>query len=245
VPRIAPVIVAEEVYRRVKAMILDGDLPAGVRIDRRALAETLGVSATPLNEALARLTGERFVERPGPGQGREGEGLYVPLRPAEELAQLFAARAALEGMAARLCVERALAGEEVPELDEIQERFAGFEPPFDAEAAQAYLREDMAFHEAIIRGSGNPVITDIDANLGTVHRSWIRGLVRAPEETLPEHRAIIAAFAARDSRSAQDLVVEHNMKSRAALLREAAASAEAAAPGRLASLSPKPRPGTS
>jgi len=219
--RLETTVVAEEVYRRLKLLILEGNLAPGRRIERRALAAELGVSATPLNEALARLLGERFVERRG-GR-RDEEGLYVPERLAEELVHVFAVRAGLEGIAGRLAVERVVAGADPTALDSLRVRFKDLEPPFDEGKTSAYLAEDKLFHEGIFAAAANPVLTDIDTNLGCVHRSWIRGLVRPPEETLPEHRAILAAFASRDALAAQELLMSHNFRSRDMLLRGLAA----------------------
>jgi len=217
--RLEAINITEEVYLRIKRMIVEGGLPAGLHLDRKTLAAELGVSLTPVNEALARLTGERFVERRGPGERKEATGLYVRILPADELAHLFAVRAGLEGIAARLCVERALQDGRSPSYEELCRRFTTFEPPFDAAKTERYLEEDVAFHEGIIQLAANPVLADIDGNLGCVHRSWIRGLVRPPGETLPEHRAILDAFRALDADAAQALITLHNLRSRDTLLR--------------------------
>lgn len=214
--RLEATIVAVEVYRRLKRLIVEGELPPGERIDRKSLAVELGVSPTPLNDALSRLIGERFVERRS-GR-REKEGLYVPERPEGELIHIFAVRAGLEGIAARLAVEQVATGNDPGILKSLSTRFVGFAPPFDKEKTERYLAEDKLFHEGIIEAAGNPILSDIDQNLGCVHRSWIHGLVRPPEETLCEHRAIIAAFEALDATRVQGLLIEHNLRSRDALL---------------------------
>ena len=226
--RLEATVVAEEVYRRLKRLIVEGELPPGARIDRRSLAQELGVSPTPLNDALARLIGERFVER-RTGR-REEEGLYVPERPEGELVHIFAVRAGLEGMAGRLAVERVAAGGDPAPLKALSARFRGLEPPFDEEKTRRYLAEDKLFHEGIIAAAGNPVLADIDQNLGCVHRSWIQGLVRPPEETLGEHRDIIEAFEALDADRVQGLLVDHNLRSRDALLRKRPSDRAAARP---------------
>jgi DNA-binding GntR family transcriptional regulator len=217
--RLEPTNIAEEAYLRIKRMIMEGRLPAGLYIDRKALAEELGVSLTPVNEALARLTGERFVDRRGSGDRKDPLGLYVRALPVEELAHLFAVRAGLEGIAARLCVEQALQHGPSAGYKDLCRRFSTFGPPFDEAMRAAYLDEDVRFHEGIIEQSANPVLADIDGNLGCVHRSWIRGLIRSPEETLPEHQAIIAAFRTLDAAAAQSLLMLHNLRSRDTLLR--------------------------
>ena len=210
-------ILVEEVYRRIKFMILEGEIARGERIDRKTLAAVLGVSLTPVNEATARLVGERFIER-RVGPRKEDEGLFVPERPEDELVHVFAVRAGLEGIAAMLCVERISAGASPHLFERICNYFSSFSPPFDETRTAAYLAEDKLFHEGIMQYAANPVLTDLDSNLGCVHRSWIKGLIRPPEETLPEHQAIIAAFRARDAMTAGRLLSEHNLKSRAVLM---------------------------
>jgi len=216
VSKIESTIVADEVYRRIKFQIIEGTLTPGTRIDRRALAADLGVSMTPVNEAAARLVGERFLER-RTGPNRESDGLFVPERPIEELIHVFAVRAGIEGIAARLCVEKALAGGDSAALDAICASFSAYEgisEHLSPEQIQAYLIEDRNFHEAIIEYSGNPILADIDRNLGCIHRSYIKGLIRPPKETYPEHKEIIAAFRDRDAAKVQDLLSRHNLKSR-------------------------------
>ena len=215
--RLEATIVAQEVYLRLKRLIIEGELSPGARIDRQSLALELGVSPTPLNDALSRLIGERFVERRSGRQDKDG--LYIPERPDGELVHIFAVRAGLEGIAARLAVERVVAGDDPGALKALSACFCGLEPPFDEEKTERYLAEDKRFHEGIIEAAGNPILTDIDQNLGCVHRSWIHGLIRPPEETLCEHRAIITAFEALDATLVQGLIIDHNLRSRDALLK--------------------------
>ncbi len=214
--KLESVVLADEVYTRLKLLIIEGELAPGAKIDKRKIAVELGVSPTPVNEAVSRLIGERFLERRA---GRhEGEGLFVPELSSLELIHIFAVRAGLEGMAGRLAVELVKAGGNPAMLERLCERFAGMAPPFDSAKTEAYLAEDKLFHEGIIEASGNPILTDIDSNLGCVHRSWIRGLVRTPEVTLPEHQEIIEAFKSREPVKAQEALIQHNLRSRDALL---------------------------
>lgn len=213
-------IVADEVYRRVRLLIIEGKLPPGSRIDRRVMSAELGVSMTPVNEAVARLVGERFLERKL-GTTRDSDGFFVPEKPTEELVHVFAVRAGIEAMAARLCVERLQDGADPAAMDAICDcfsRYAADGHVYGAEERQSYLAEDMKFHESIMEFAGNPVLTDIDRNLGCIHRSWIKGLIRPPEETLPEHREIIAAFRARDADLAHALLIQHMLRTRAVLI---------------------------
>ncbi|MEW6550074.1 MAG: GntR family transcriptional regulator [Spirochaetota bacterium] len=216
--RIESTIVADEVYRRVKLLIIEGRIPQGARIDRKILAADLGVSLTPVNEATARLLGERFLERRS-GASREAEGLFVPERPTEEMVHVFAVRAGLEGIAARLCVERGRSGVDPQGFESICAAFDEYEGrelsiPFDAEETEHYLAVDRRFHEAMIEFAQNPILDDLDRNLGCIHRSYVKGLIRRPEATLPEHREILKAFRARDPEAAQNLIIRHHLTTR-------------------------------
>jgi len=218
--KIESTVVADEVYRRVKHLIVEGKIAPGDRIDRRTIATELGVSMTPVNEAIARLVGERFIER-RLGTTRDSDGFFIPERQTEELIHVFAVRAGIEAMAARLCVERVCGGADPAALEAICSSFSAFAQDghvFGAEETQAYLMEDKKFHASIMEFAGNPVLTDIDRDMGCIHRSWIKGLIRPPQETLPEHKAIIEAFRTRDADLVHSLVLQHNLKSRAVLI---------------------------
>ena len=220
--RIESTIVADEVYRRIKLLIIEGKIPQGTRIDRKTLAADLGVSLTPVNEASARLLGERFLERRS-GSNRESDGLFVPERPNEEMAHVFAVRAGLEGIAARLCVERGQSGAESMAYELICAAFDEYDGrdlsiPFNAEETEHYLAVDKRFHEAMIEFAQNPILDDLDRNLGCIHRSYVKGLIRRPEATLPEHREILKAFRARDPEAAQNLIIRHHLTTRNYLL---------------------------
>jgi DNA-binding GntR family transcriptional regulator len=218
--RIESTVVADEVYRQIKIMIIEGTLEPGSRIDRQILAEGLGVSMTPVNEAVARLVGERFIER-RLGSTRGSDGFFVPESQREALVHLFEIRAGIEGIAARLCVERIIEGSDDNILERIKTCFSQFssEPhTITKQEIDDYIIEDIRFHGLVIEGSGNPILGDIDRNLGCIHVSKVKGLIRPPNETLPEHKALIKAMIAKDSVLAQNLMAQHQLRSRDVLL---------------------------
>jgi DNA-binding GntR family transcriptional regulator len=218
--RIESTVVADEVYRQIKIMIIEGTLEPGARIDRQILAEGLGVSMTPVNEAVARLVGERFLER-RLGSTRGSDGFFVPESQREALVHLFEIRAGIEGIAARLCVERIIEDSDENILEPIKTCFTQFsdEPhTITQEEIDAYIIEDIRFHSLIVQGSGNPILGDIDRNLGCIHVSKVKGLIRPPNKTLQEHRAIILAMVARDSVLTQNLMAQHLLRSRDVLV---------------------------
>ena len=197
-------VLSDLVYERIRNMIDEGVLAPGRKIDKLELSQRLGVSQTPINDALARLAGERLVEQ------RSRQGCYVHAYTAAELMPIFELRAGLEGMAIRLCVER----DDSAGLARIVHAFDGFEPPVPESRRSDYARADKLFHEGIIEASGNPFLLELMRSSGYLLKSNLGGLVRPPDETLPEHRAIIAALLRRDAPAAQELVIQHSLRSR-------------------------------
>ncbi len=191
-------------YEKLRQMIDDGVLPAGVKINKLELSEMLGVSQTPINDALSRLTGERLIEQ------RSRQGYFVHAYSWEELMPIFELRAGLEGMAIRLCVER----NEPADMGRIVHAFDGFEASMPESRHDEYLRADKQFHESIIEYSGNPFLLELMRSSGYLLKSNLRGLVRPPSETLPEHQAIVDAVLRRDAREAQEQAILHLLRSR-------------------------------
>jgi DNA-binding GntR family transcriptional regulator len=177
------------VYDRVRTLIDDGTLPAGQKVNRVELSKQLGVSQTPINDALSRLVGERLVEQ------RSSQGYFVTLYTYAELVPIYELRAALEGMALRLCVER-----NTPEqMGTLIHAFDQFELPVPDERHADYLHADTQFHHSIMELSGNRILLEMAKTSAFLTKSNIRGLVRPPNETLPEHRTIITAVFAADA----------------------------------------------
>jgi DNA-binding GntR family transcriptional regulator len=203
-------ILAQHVYERIRQMIADGALEPGERINRKELEETLGVSQTPINDALSRLAGERFIEQ------ESRRGYYVKRISAEEMIHLFEYRAATEGMAARLCAESA--PEE--EREKLREYFSGFQLPIPEEARPEYRHQDAAFHRQILDLSGNPMLAEMNEAHGYMIKSYQKGLLRDPNETLQEHLEIIEAIAAGDPEAAQESMSRHLLRTRDYLIRQ-------------------------
>lgn len=94
-------ILTDLVYEKIKTMIDDGVLLPGSKVNKAELAEMLGVSQTPINDALSRLAGEKFIEQ------KSRQGYFVRAFSDAELCALFEVRGGLEGVAIRLCAENA------------------------------------------------------------------------------------------------------------------------------------------
>ncbi len=195
---------SELVYEKIKQMILDEALLPGRKVAKGELAQALGVSQTPVNEAINRLAGEGLIEQ------RTRQGFFIRVFTYEDLRDLFAVRAGMEGIALRLSVE------ELPpdKLEELTHHFDGFSLPMNEETKRRYMKADQAFHEHIIALSANSFIISYDRSFDFIMKSYQKGLIREPEETVDEHREIIRAIRNRDGRGAQELIMQHHLKSR-------------------------------
>jgi DNA-binding GntR family transcriptional regulator len=198
--------VAQLAYQALREAILAMDVyrpDADLRLDEQGLATALGVSRTPVRQALARLEHEGLV------QIVPRRGVFIVRKSKSEITELIRAWAALESMAARLICERAT--EE--EIGSLRELFSTF---VDDDELRLHLNEyseaNLRFHQRIIELGRSPVITDLVAGL-LVHVRAIRGRMIGEDDraqrSIVDHMHIIEALEARDAELAERLVREH------------------------------------
>lgn len=203
---------AQLVYDKIKLMLGEAMFQPGERINKHRLESLLGVSQTPINDALHRLLGEQYLVRDG------SRGFRVRRVTCRELSDLFAVRAGTEALAAWLTCQNATD----QDLAELREFFADFTLPLSEAEHQRYLHHDIEFHTRVIQLSGNDLLRELNERYGYMLKSNLRGLVRKPPETLPEHRAIIDAISSRSADLARALMQEHHLTSRTSVLRTCA-----------------------
>jgi DNA-binding GntR family transcriptional regulator len=182
---------SDEAYDRVVEYIMTGSLPAGAVIQERSLAEELGLSRTPLRDALLLLEGEGLLVR-------EGKRLLrVVSMDITRYMENLAIRRLLESEAARLAVGRI----DPAELDQMEAILTRMLADFEAgehPRREEVRRIDEALHSAIARAAGNIQLAEIVASLRL--KTHIFDLKNMPErfrDTCREHLDIIAAL--RDS----------------------------------------------
>src|SRR5882672_5377806 len=139
------------------------DQPDEVRLDERRLSEGLGVSRTPIREAMTLLEQEGFVRT------LPRRGIYVVRKSKREIVEIITVMAALESMAARLAAERA-SDAEIAELRRLMDEFRCGN---DGERLDEYSDANIAFHQAIIRMSGCALLAEMTENL-FIHMRAIR-----------------------------------------------------------------------
>src|SRR5579859_2466086 len=138
-------------YAALKAVLTSIDIygsTAEIRLDERQLAQELGVSRTPVREALAQLEREGFV------RSVPRRGVYVVRKTKREVIEMITAWAALESMAARLVTANASA----EEIASLRKMFATFENGELRAHLDEYSEVNIEFHQALIRLSRNSVL---------------------------------------------------------------------------------------
>lgn len=189
-------------YERIKAMILSNVIPPDTKLTIDKLARELGVSQTPVREALQRLEGDKLVVAKKP------RGLWTTsLLDERELRDLIEVRLLLEPWSARaVATDRAMnPGRQM--LQEI-ERFLS-EPQRKREG-YALASHDVAFHDMIFHAVGNPFLHDSFRQLHAhLHLFRLYPADLDGTHTVQEHRAIAEAVAATDPAAAEQAMRVH------------------------------------
>ncbi len=202
---------AKEAYAALKRAICAMDIydhAHEIRLDERRLSEGLGVSRTPIREAMTLLEQEGFVRT------RPRRGIFVVRKTKCEIVEMITVMAALESMAARLAAERA-AGVEIADLRRLMAEFGtGSKGPDRGERLAEYSDANIAFHQAIIKMSGCALLAEMTENL-FIHMRAIRKITihqdNRAARSVVDHMRIIEALERRDSELAERLAREHTL----------------------------------
>ena len=196
-----------QVYHALKQAITEMDIydhPEEIRLEERQLSELLGVSRTPIREALTLLEQEGFIRL------LPRRGVFVVRKTKAEIIEIIQAWAALESMAARLAAQHA-ADEDIRKLWEL---FRDFEQRSPKDHVSEYSDANIAFHKSIIRLAGSELLQEMTDNL-FIHVRAIRKLTigqeNRAERSIDEHKAIIKALERRDADEAERLVRDHTL----------------------------------
>ncbi len=232
----------KEAYAALKRAITAMDIyghPNEIRLDERRLSDGLGVSRTPIREAMTLLEQEGFVRT------RPRRGIYVVRKSKREIVEMITVMAALESMAARLAAERATDAE-IAALRGLMADFGAgaYQELACGEQLDEYSDANIAFHQAIIKMSGCALLAEMTENL-FIHMRAIRKITIHQENraarSIVDHLGIIDAIERRDPELAERRAREHTLGLAAHVERhgdfldqrreEAGISARADAPG--------------
>jgi DNA-binding GntR family transcriptional regulator len=206
----------DQVYDRLRAAILSGDLAPGAPIIEADIAATLGASRTPVREALRRLETEGLLEPRGQ------RGSVVRELHFDEVVCIFEIREALETLAARRASRR-MGERDYAELERLIERMQKHvDDPSEME------RLDTAFHDYILAHADGHRLKRMLADLRSDIQPW-RMIALATAErrraTLEEHVAMLAAMRSQDEGAVARATARHLENTRAAVLSSDAGAA--------------------
>jgi DNA-binding GntR family transcriptional regulator len=198
----------DHIYEILRAAIMEMDIygeNADLRLDERSLAEQLGISRTPIREALAKLEQEGFVEI------LPRKGVFVRRKSLQEVLEMVVVWAALETMAARLVVENAT------DIEIASLRKLGVRNSPDAGRADIaeYSEANIKFHQRILELSKCVLLkTTADNLLQHMHAVRRRAMGEGDRvsRSVVDHMAIIEAIENREGDLASLLVRDHTMK---------------------------------
>lgn len=207
-PRLVPIQLdnykplRELVFESLREAIILGRLKPGERLMEVQLAEEMGVSRTPVREAIRKLELDGFVVMV------PRKGAYVAGITIKDIVDVFEVRAALEGMAAGLAAER-ITDEELDQLERALVQIGEFQT---GDNINAVVQGDTEFHSLIYQGSRNQCLVQIITHLQEQIQRFRMTSLSQPGRSkyaLDEHKKIVEAISDRNVELAQSLAREH------------------------------------
>ena len=207
-PLNANVSFRDQAYTALKQAIMDADTYARreeIRLDERQLSSALGVSRTPIREAMTLLEQEGFL-RTVPRRG-----VFIVRKTKKQIIEMIEVWAALESMAARLITTTARK-KDITALRDFFRDFGKDRLPQDH--VEEYSKANIAFHQALISLSESPVLVDMTNDILLHVRGYRQLTIGRKDRTatsLPEHLGIIEALEARDTELAEKRARDHTL----------------------------------
>jgi DNA-binding GntR family transcriptional regulator len=211
-------LLPEKIYHHLRTKLLAGELPPGARLDYKKISTEMGVSTTPVREAMGKLASEGLVELV------PRAGAIVRKLGAQEAIQLYGVREAIETYAAAKAADK-ISPARLQHLDDllvkmrslITRSFSPNSSIMTGENLAEFLQSDLAFHMTIIEAAGNPRLTKL-AGDSHIH-SRIFGVERfghnqeLMEEADQIHHLIFESLKQRNAEQSSKLVSQHIQRS--------------------------------
>lgn len=202
-PKVSPVTLADQAYDAIRSRILKGDMVPGEFVREQDVSEALGVSRTPVREALGRLSSEGFLERV------PHRGFRVPEEPVDDLLELYPIVSALELLAGRAALPRLTKGD-IERLKNLNRQLAESQ---DSGDVRRRIELNKEFHHLICERSGSRRLTEmLDDLRSQVSRLeiWYYSQMNRTQESVAQHDELIRAIEAGEHERALS-IFEHNM----------------------------------
>lgn len=208
--RISTTALYQEVAARLRERIYSQELLPGVAIDEQALSEEYGISRTPMREALKVLHAEGLVVL------EPRRGCFVTELKEQDIDELFPLMAMLEGRCAFEAVKKAKA----IDIKRIEELHNKLEKHASANDVEKYFEQNCLFHELVQKMAGNKWLERMTSDLRKFLKLMRGRQLYLPgrlQQSLAEHRMLLAAFQNRNPAAAEKIMHDHLMNQYAAL----------------------------
>ncbi|MCH5374953.1 MAG: GntR family transcriptional regulator [Planctomycetes bacterium] len=208
-----PLTLRQRAYRRIRDKFLSGELVAGMTLSENQLAKDLGMSRTPVREAIRQMEMEGLLDY------APRFGAIVRTPDARELGEMYAVREALESFAAEAAAEAITPGA-LARLDELwgsmQQIRCEFEQTGEAllegDLLQRFLEIDLEFHQVIVDAAGNEYLSKTIKDARLLVRVFVSTFWRYDREKLAEangfHKRLLDALRAKDTEASRIVTVE-------------------------------------
>ncbi|WP_084517545.1 GntR family transcriptional regulator [Desulfatiglans anilini] len=207
-----PQAIREKVYTHLRDKVLCGEIPPSSRLVELHLARELGVSRTPVREAL------HLLEREGLVESIPRMGYLVKRIDPQEVGEICEIRAVNEALAARWALERMV----LSVFDEMERNLRNSEDAVTYGDLETFIRLDSAFHQILVEASGSIKLSEWCRSLHDRMLLYRIGAFRVPGammQALEGHRGIFETLRAGDASGVGKAIREHLMQGKAALLR--------------------------
>lgn len=198
-----PESLRQEVYERIKEAILTNQFDPGQKLDEVRIGEMLGVSRTPVREALNRLAQENLAV------SEINRGVYVARVTPQELIEILEIREVLEGLAGRLFTETA----DAAAIEALKATMQPFTIDTVEKEVEKYNLANVQFHSIIVNGTGKShLINSIEAlydHLSLAKSMRLISLTKRPVRSFEEHLRIIDAVVSGDAELTERLMRAH------------------------------------
>jgi len=195
-------LLSKKVYKIIKSKIINGSLKPGTKLLEAKLAEQMGISRTPIREALRELAAKGFVKM------IPNQGIVVSSDSIEDIQEVMQIRGVLEGLAAHLAATK-ITEEEISKLENFLKQMEKITKERDN---HAFGEVDAKFHNVIVNISGNQRLIQIRKNITEqAHRYRIKLLKFSGilNYSTQDHWKIVEALKKKDSKKADRLSQKH------------------------------------
>ena len=202
--------IADQVFDKLEREILSGKYPRGEQLSEQRLSAELGVSRTPVREAIRRLQQEDILED-------SPRGVIVAGISREEMLDMYEIRLQLEGLAARRAAEH-ITDDQLREMRETLDLQQFYCERTRSDSSDQIKNLDSRFHELLYAACGSKAYYDVLCRLHKKITKFRMASVRKrsrAEESIREHEMIYMALAAHDAQRAQEAALIHTEHARA------------------------------